>query len=77
MYRLLELANSEIEKLQSEIDRMRLKEFTPDEIWVEYSKAVGGKTYDGKPLPKFNDLGKQQVGWVAVAKLVNNQKKGE
>ncbi len=38
-----------------------------EQIWDIYAEAVGGKTFDGKPLPKFADLGKQQVGWLAIA----------
>ena len=36
--------------------------------WDAYSKASGGKTYDGKPLPNWDDLGhKKQEAWMAAA----------
>ncbi len=45
--------------------------FTAEQLWDAYSEAVGGKTFEGKPLPKFSKLGKQQVGWLAIADTVN------
>jgi hypothetical protein len=53
-----------------------LKHFDVSEIttakncWNVYAKAVGGKTFNGKPLPKFKDLKQQKIGWIAVAKLM-------
>lgn len=47
-----------------------------------YAKQVGGKTYDGKPIPGWNELGDNvRAGWRAaieaivkhVAKLVSNK----
>lgn len=36
--------------------------------WEVYSKAVGGTSYDGKPLPTWDKLGdKQKAAWTAVA----------
>ena len=36
--------------------------------WEAYAKAVGGKTFDGKPLPEWKSLGPlQQDGWRAAA----------
>jgi hypothetical protein len=36
--------------------------------WEVYAKTVGGKTFDGKPLPTWNELGElQKKGWQAAA----------
>lgn len=36
--------------------------------WAAYAVAVGGKTFDGKPLPTWEQLGlPQRRGWVAAA----------
>lgn len=36
--------------------------------WEEYVIAVGGKTYDDKPLPTWYDLGvRQREGWDRAA----------
>lgn len=39
-------------------------------LWEVYAKALDGKTFDGKPLPKFQDLGSQKKGWKAVADFI-------
>lgn len=37
-------------------------------LWEAYSKKAGGKTYDGKPLPTWDDLGEdRQICWIAAA----------
>ncbi len=46
---------------------------TAEQLWDVYAEAVGGKTFDGKPLPKYDELGKQQVGWLAVADAMGPQ----
>lgn len=39
--------------------------------WAAYAAAVGGKTFDGKPLPTWDQLGElQKAGWVAAAAAV-------
>lgn len=43
---------------------------TAKDLYLVYSKAVGHKTYNGKPLPKYSELGGQQVGWIAMADVV-------
>ncbi len=36
--------------------------------YAVYSKAVGGTTFDDRPLPSFDQLGqRQQAAWQAVA----------
>ena len=42
---------------------------TPAQINYEaYAEKVGGATFDGNPLPKFEDLGdRQKDGWAASA----------
>lgn len=36
-----------------------------------YSKAVGGKTFDGWPLPQWEDVGETvRAGWIAAANKV-------
>ena len=39
-------------------------------MWVAYSIRAGGKTFDGKPLPSWDELGEdRQACWVAAAKV--------
>ena len=39
--------------------------------WDAYVKAVGGVSFDGKPLPDWKDVGeKQKVGWQAAIDAV-------
>lgn len=39
--------------------------------WAAYAKAVGGKTFDGKPLPAWDELGPlQKRGWVEACEAV-------
>lgn len=39
--------------------------------WDAYAKAVGGKTFDGKPLPAWEGLGPaQRQGWIGAARAV-------
>ena len=41
--------------------------------WEAYAEAVGGTTFDDKPLPKWEDLGQRQKdGWGAAASAVLN-----
>ncbi len=47
------------------------KQLSAEQLWDVYAEAVSGKTFDGKPLPKFSKLGKQQVGWLAIAQAIN------
>lgn len=36
--------------------------------YAAYVKAVGGTTFDGRPLPTFEELGdRQKAGWQAAA----------
>lgn len=38
-------------------------------LWEAYCNQAGGKTFDGKPLPLWDDLGEdRQACWFAVAK---------
>ena len=56
-----------IKELESKIAEMSESKLTAESLWNVYCEAVGGKTYDGKPLPKFSELGTQMKGWEAVA----------
>ncbi len=39
--------------------------------YAAYCKAVGGTTFDGKPLPSFSQIGeRQQAGWVEASRQV-------
>ena len=39
--------------------------------WAAYARAVGGKTFDGKPLPTWEQLGEvQKRGWVEACEAV-------
>jgi len=63
----LKIANKKIADLQNS-----KQAFTGKQVWDVYAKAVGGKTFDDKPLPEFDKLGAQQKGWVEVAKYVSS-----
>jgi len=42
--------------------------------WEAYAKTVGGKTFDGKDLPKWHELGdRQKAGWHAAAQAIINR----
>ena len=42
-----------------------------ESAYAAYCKAVGGTTFDGKPLPTFQQLGeRQQAGWAKAAEQV-------
>lgn len=37
-------------------------------MWAAYSEKAGGKTFDGKPLPTWDELGEErQQCWGAAA----------
>jgi hypothetical protein len=37
-------------------------------MWLAYSQQAGGKTFDGKPLPTWEELGdERQQCWFAAA----------
>jgi len=37
-------------------------------MWGSYSAHAGGKTFDGKPLPTWDELGEERQGcWIAAA----------
>lgn len=37
-------------------------------MWEAYSERAGGVTYDGKPLPTWDELGtERQLCWAAAA----------
>jgi hypothetical protein len=39
--------------------------------WEAYAASVGGTTFDGKPLPTWDELGdRQKEGWRAATKAV-------
>lgn len=39
--------------------------------YAAYCKQAGGKTFDGKPLPTYEQLGlDRQLCWIAVAKQI-------
>lgn len=41
--------------------------------WDAYAVAVGGKTFDGKPLPTYEQLGEtQKAGWAAAAEAIKD-----
>ena len=41
--------------------------------WEAYVVAVGGETFDGKPLPAWDGLGPvQKEGWEAAAKVLRD-----
>lgn len=46
---------------------MKYKEHAK-KLWEAYSEAAGGKTFDGKPLPTWDELGEdRQKCWDAAA----------
>lgn len=37
-------------------------------MWIAYAARAGGKTFDGKPLPTWDELGEdRQACWQAAA----------
>ena len=39
--------------------------------WDAYARAVGGKTFDEKPLPTWEELGeRQKEGWASAAQAI-------
>jgi len=58
----------------NEEERATLKN-TAEDIYSLYSETVGFKTYNGKPLPKYSELGNQGKGWVAVAAMLIDEVK--
>jgi hypothetical protein len=39
-------------------------------MWGAYSIRAGGKTFDGKPLPNWDELGEdRQACWIAAAEV--------
>jgi hypothetical protein len=48
---------------------MKSFEQIAESAYHAYCKEVGGKTFDGKPLPTYAELGaERQAGWVASVK---------
>lgn len=46
-------------------------------IYGAYCHQAGGKTFDGKPLPTFAQLGEErQSCWVAAAQTASDELKG-
>lgn len=42
-----------------------------ESAYAAYCKVAGGKTFDGKPLPAYAELGaERQACWIAAAKQV-------
>ena len=40
------------------------------EMWAAYAKQAGGVTFDGKPLPTWDELGEErQACWKAAASV--------
>jgi molecular chaperone GrpE (heat shock protein) len=43
-------------------------------MWDAYAKQAGGVTFDGKPLPTWDELGNdRQACWVAAAKVAADE----
>ena len=43
-------------------------------MWAAYSAKAGGKTFDGKPLPTWDELGEErQQCWAAAADAAIDQ----
>lgn len=48
---------------------MKTFEQLAESAYAAYCKQAGGKTFDGKPLPTFAELGaERQACWVAAVK---------
>jgi len=68
----LKTANEKIAVLQKEYDELpECESYTGKQLYDVYVKAVGGKTFDDKPLPTFDKLGTQQKGWIEISTLVS------
>ena len=47
---------------------------TVKRMWAAYCEAAGGVTYDGKPLPTWEELGDdRQKCWMAAGKEVTDE----
>lgn len=45
-----------------------------EKMWAAYCEAAGGVTYDGKPLPTWEELGDdRQKCWMAAGKEAANE----
>jgi len=52
---------------------MKTEQTEAKAAWKAYAVAVGGKTFDGKPLPTWDELGeRQKKGWIAAADAAIN-----
>lgn len=48
--------------------------YTAKLMWDAYAVKAGGKTFDGKPLPTWDELGEErQSCWVAAASVTANR----
>ena len=79
--RMLGDAGREIERLRAENEKLRDEllhwKYTETEMtdtiiarimWDAYAAQAGGKTFDGKPLPTWEELGEErQACWLAAA----------
>lgn len=74
--------NDKIEAAQRELDKLERLFSTGDSglaqvLYTTYCEAVGGKAYDGKPLPSWQEFStdptkqKQTLGWMAAAHAVS------
>jgi hypothetical protein len=44
--------------------------------WIRYCAAVGGKAFNGNPLPSWHELGElQKAGWIAAVQGVTEELK--
>ncbi|MBH2008089.1 MAG: hypothetical protein I8H71_00410 [Xanthomonadaceae bacterium] len=47
------------------------KERAAQRAWAAYSRQAGGKTFDGKPLPTWVELGEErQLCWLAAVEAL-------
>ena len=71
-------ARNEHPRLLAEVQRRRARDAEVDAVtddavaramFADYNEAAGGVTFDGRPIPPFDDVGaKVQANWLAVAR---------
>ena len=55
-------------------ENIMTKQYTAPELWNIYKAEVGGQSFQGTPLPEFDDLGeKQKSGWQKLADTINER----
>ena len=65
--------SDDITALQNKLQSLRsvIQNVTAAQLWDCYSEAVGGTSHNGDPLPSYDELGKQTIGWEKLSTFVH------